>query len=114
MEIRVFLQFDKMKTKFLLLFFLLILGFSAFSFGQEKSASEKKDSIVAKKDSKKIATSPFHWSKKEWIGASVVVGGGILLYAFDDDIQKLVLRNKGTQTNLYLGYVFDPLGSGLY
>jgi membrane-associated phospholipid phosphatase len=153
-----------MKTKFLHLFFLLIFGFSAFSFAQESSASEKKDSakavrkdsiavrkdsiaqkkdsIIQKKDStiavkkdsvalipvkpnvsyiksywvdsKAIASAPFHWSKKEWIAASVVVGGGIILYAFDDDIQKLVLRNRGTNTNAYLRTIFDPLGSGLY
>jgi membrane-associated phospholipid phosphatase len=160
-----------MKTKFLQIFFLLIIGTSSISFAQEKSAGEKKDSISAKKDSTKsarkdsivarkdsivakkdsvaakkdstvavkkdsvalipvkpdvsyiksylvdskaIVTAPFHWSKKEWIAASVVVGGGILLYTFDDDIQQLVLRNRGTNTNTYLRTIFDPLGSGLY
>ena len=109
---------------------------------RKDSIAVKKDSISAKKDSttavkkdsvalipvkpdvsyiksywvdaKGIAIAPYHWSYKEWIAASVTVGGGLLLYAFDDDIQKLVLRNKTTNTNLYLGYIFDPLGSGLY
>jgi membrane-associated phospholipid phosphatase len=167
-----------MKTKFLLLFFLFIFGFSAFSVAQESTALQKKDSISARKDSivakndsttaakkdsivarkdsiiavkdsitaikdstvavkkdsvaqlpvkpdvsylkaywvdgKAIATAPFHWSKKEWIGASAVVAGGLLLYVFDDDIQKLVIRNKGTSANVYLGYALDPLGSGVY
>jgi membrane-associated phospholipid phosphatase len=65
-------------------------------------------------DGKAVATAPFHWSYKEWIAASAVVGVGITLYTLDDDIQKLVLRNKGTQTNVYLSYGLDPLGSGLY
>ncbi len=102
---------------------------------KKDSIAQKKDSTIAVKkdsvalipvkpnvsyiksywvDSKAIASAPFHWSKKEWIAASVVVGGGIILYTFDDDIQKLVLRNKGTNTNAYLRTIFDPLGSGLY
>lgn len=153
-----------MKTRSLYLFFLLIFGFSAYSYAQESSVKEKKDSIAQKKDStiavkkdsiaqkkdsiaqkkdstvavkkdsvalipvkpnvsyiksywvdsKAIASAPFHWRTKEWIAASVVVGGGIILYTYDDDIQKLVLRNKGTNTNAYLRTIFDPLGSGLY
>jgi membrane-associated phospholipid phosphatase len=153
-----------MKTKFLHLFFLLIFGFSAYSFAQESSASvkkdsvkavrkdsiaqkkdsiaQKKDSIAQKKDStiavkkdsvalipvkpdinylksylvdsKTIITAPYYWKAGEWIAASAVVGVGIVLYTQDAKIQTFVQRNKGTNTNLYLGYIFDPLGSGLY
>lgn len=152
-----------MNTRSLLLFFLLIFGFSGFSFAQESSVAEKKDSITQRKDSitqrkdsisqkkdsvaqkkdstiavkkdsvalipvkpnvsyvksywvdsKAVATAPFHWKTWEWIAASVVVGGGIILYTQDDDIQKLVLRNRGMNTNIYLKTIFDPLGSGLY
>jgi membrane-associated phospholipid phosphatase len=102
---------------------------------KKDSVAQKKDSTVAVKkdsvalipvkpnvsyvksywvDSKAVGTAPIHWKAWEWIAASGVVAGGITLYALDDDIQKLVLRNKGTNTNAYLRIIFDPLGSGLY
>ena len=65
-------------------------------------------------DGKAIATAPFHWSKWEWIAASAVIGVGVILYTQDGEIQKFVNRNRGSNTNTYLKYGLDPLGSGLY
>lgn len=130
-----------MKTKSLHLFFLLIFGFSAYSFAQENpdvvkkdSIAQKKDSVAKKKDSvalipvkpnvsyiksywvdsKAVASAPFHWKTGEWIAVSAVAGVAILLYTQDKAILAFAQRNQKLSKSPYLKNILDPLGSGLY
>jgi len=63
---------------------------------------------------KKIATGPFHWKKKEWIIAGSVAVAGATLYIFDDEIRQVFQKNKNNNLDFASKYVFEPLGSGLY
>lgn len=114
--------------------FSLLMGSSLSLCGQVYTNPAKNDSAERAKDSlarlpvklnssylvsywtntKSIATAPFHWSAGEWIAVSAVTTAGIILYTQDGNIQDLVERNKSTSLNKDLGYILDPLGSGLY
>lgn len=63
---------------------------------------------------KKIATGPSHWKKKEWIIAGSVAVVGVTLYIFDDEIRQVFQENKNDNLDFASKYVFEPLGSGLY
>lgn len=60
---------------------------------------------------KKIPTGPARWKAGEWIAFSGVVAGGVILYAFDDDIRKFIQRNPSHGLDVTSEYVFDPWGS---
>lgn len=63
---------------------------------------------------KKIATGPWHWKRKEWIIAGSVAIAGATLYIFDDEIRKTFQNNKTTGLDFTSKYILEPWGSGLY
>ncbi len=63
---------------------------------------------------KKIATGPFHWKKKEWKIAGSVVVIGVALYIFDDEIRNFFQSNQNNTFDFASKYIFEPLGSGVY
>ncbi len=63
---------------------------------------------------KKIATGPFHWKKKEWKIAGSVVVIGATLFVFDDEIRQLFQNNQSNAMAFASKYFFEPLGSGIY
>lgn len=63
---------------------------------------------------KKIATGPFQWKKKEWLIAGSVTAVGITLYIFDDKIRQIFQKNQSNNLDFASKYIFEPWGSGLY
>ncbi|MFK5857375.1 MAG: phosphatase PAP2 family protein [Bacteroidota bacterium] len=110
-----------MQKKINILILLLILNlFSTSVYSQSSdftNYSFKPDKEYIKSYwtvTKKIATGPFHWKKKEWIiaGSVAVVGAG--LYIFDDEIRSIFQSNKNNTLDFTSKYIFEPMGSGLY
>ncbi len=64
--------------------------------------------------SKRIVTSPARWNKNQWITAGSVIAGGVIIYAFDDEIRTFFQNNQSNSGNFAAKYVFEPWGSGLY
>ncbi|MCG8485696.1 MAG: phosphatase PAP2 family protein [Clostridia bacterium] len=65
-------------------------------------------------DTKDLITSPFRWTKKDWIIAGTTVGIGAIVYAFDDNIRDLIQKNRTDFANTFLDNVAEPFGKGLY
>jgi len=63
---------------------------------------------------KRIATGPIRWKKKEWIIAGSVFVAGATLYVFDDEIRRFLQKNTNNTLDAASRYVFEPWGSGLY
>jgi len=63
---------------------------------------------------KKIATGPVRWQKKEWIIAGSVAAAGVTIYLFDDEIRQIFQNNQSNSLDAASKYVFEPWGSGVY
>lgn len=63
---------------------------------------------------KKIATGPLHWERKEWIIAGSIAVVGATLYIFDDEIRQVFQKNQNKNLDFASKYFFEPWGSGLY
>lgn len=106
----------RIKISFLLL--VLLTGFNSFS--QSNSFSDysyKPDKAYFKSYwtvTKKIPTGPARWKTGEWIAFSGIIVGGVILYAYDDEIRKFIQRNPSHGKDVTAKYVFEPWGSGLY
>ncbi len=64
-------------------------------------------------DTKNILTSPFHWEKSDWINASLIIGITAGFYAFDQDIQEWVQKNRNDTSNGIARFV-KPFGYVAY
>jgi membrane-associated phospholipid phosphatase len=106
------------RLKFGLLWFALFFVFN--SFGQKPAFtnySHKPDGEYFKSYitvSKKIITAPLRWNTKQYVIAGSVVAGGIIVYAFDDEIRKFFQRNHSDGLDFTSKYVFEPWGRGIY
>lgn len=63
---------------------------------------------------KKIATGPCHWKRKEWKIAGTLVVAGAAIIIFDDEIRQVFQNNKNSSLDFTSKYVFEPWGSGVY
>lgn len=63
---------------------------------------------------KKIATGPVRWKKKEWIIAGSVAVAGSAMYIFDDEIRKALQKNTNNTLDFTSKYIFEPWGNGVY
>ncbi|PLX07966.1 MAG: hypothetical protein C0598_12950 [Marinilabiliales bacterium] len=64
--------------------------------------------------SKRVATSPLRWNKKQWITAGSVVAGGVVLYVFDNEIRDFFQNNQSKSADAVSKYFFEPWGNGIY
>lgn len=109
----------KSRTLFLLTLVFILLG-NNLSFGQIPSFPEysyKPDKAYFKSYwtvTKKIPTGPARWRTGEWIAFSGVVVGGVILYAFDDEIRQWVQRYPSVAKDNLSKYGFEPWGRGIY
>jgi hypothetical protein len=60
-----------------------------------------------------IVTSPARWDGKDWLTASIIVGGTLGLYAFDEDIREWFQDNQG-DTGDTIANIVEPFGDGLF
>ena len=100
--------------------FLIINTLSISLFGQVtdfENYSYKPDKDYIKsywEATKKIATGPFHWKRKEWKIAGTVAVVGAALFIFDDDIRQVFQNNKNNSLDFTSKYILEPWGSGIY
>ncbi|MEE9542578.1 MAG: phosphatase PAP2 family protein [Thermodesulfobacteriota bacterium] len=64
-------------------------------------------------DGKSIVTSPARFGRDEWIKASLVLGGTVALYLFDDNIQDWTQDNKDSASEDISTFA-EHFGDGLY
>ena len=79
-----------------LLGFFCFFLFQNFLYADENSEENKLNKKFLKQfmnDFGKVIVSPTHWDKKDIGNFVIVCGTGILLYAFDDDIQQMFEGN---------------------
>jgi membrane-associated phospholipid phosphatase len=62
-------------------------------------------------DLKRVVLSPFYWNKRSYIKAGVVLAGAYTLSIFDEDIYKVINRNKNSFTTFSSKYIFEPIGN---
>lgn len=99
---------------------IIINILSTSLFGQSKdftnySYKPDKEYVISYWDvTKKIATGPLHWNKKEWIIAGSVAVAGVTLYLFDDEIRKTFQNNHTSGLDFTSKYILEPWGSGVY
>ena len=65
-------------------------------------------------DTKNIIISPTRWTGKKWITAGAVIGGTVLLYQYDKDIQEYFQARQTPLGKDISKHVFEPMGSGVY
>ena len=63
---------------------------------------------------KKIPTGPARWKGQEWAVFSGVIIGGAMIYAFDDEIRKMIQKYPSKTKDNLSTYMFEPWGSGVY
>ena len=66
------------------------------------------------KDTKAIASEPFHWKLKQWSFAAGIAGIGIVTYVYDQDIYDFFQDHRTSTTENISKYLLEPWGSGLY
>jgi membrane-associated phospholipid phosphatase len=102
------------------LFWILVIAFgfnSLFSQSTNDSNICRVDRAYFKSlasDVPSLFASPFHWSKKEWIGAGVVLGTSAVLYSQDKQIADFWQRNRTDGLDKANEYFFDPFGKMYY
>ena len=65
-------------------------------------------------DTKDLIISPVYWKSSDYLIAGSIITGGLILYTFDDDIQKFAQKYRTPHSNHISKYGFEPIGSGLY
>ena len=65
----------------------------------------------AGKDFKEVVTSPQNWSRNDLLRLSAVLGTGVLLYAFDQDIQNWAQERRTSSSNDFMGFMSN-FGNG--
>jgi hypothetical protein len=58
-----------------------------------------------------IVTSPAHWDGRDWLTASLVVGGTLGLYAVDEDIRDFFQDNQSDSDDT-IATIAEPFGNG--
>jgi membrane-associated phospholipid phosphatase len=83
--------------------------FDAYSYKPDKGYFKSYWTVT-----KKIPTGPARWRTGEWLAFSGIVVGGIVVYAFDDEIRQWIQRNPNDVADNLSKYAFEPWGSGFY
>lgn len=107
----------RFKTPFIIFLALLIHSSLFCQSNSFPNYSYKPDKQYFKsylKASKRVITFPARWNKNQWIAAGAVIAGGVIIYAFDDEIRTFFQNNQSNTGNFSSKYVFEPWGSGLY
>lgn len=111
-------KYTKNRNAIIAILFIHLLSISLFGQNSDfKNYSYKPNKKYLKSywtATKKIATGPLHWKKKEWIIAGSVAVAGVTLYAFDDEIRQIFQNNQNNRLDFASKYIFEPWGSGLY
>lgn len=97
---------------FILAFFIVLNSFSQQLIYADYSYKPDKDYFKTYLTaSKNIATAPLKWNSKQWIVAGGVVVGGVILYAFDDEIRQFFEQNRNGRVDFVSTYFFEPWGN---
>ncbi|MGD8535747.1 MAG: phosphatase PAP2 family protein [Candidatus Aminicenantes bacterium] len=52
-----------------------------------------------------VIASPAGWKKKDFINLSAILGAGLILYAFDQDIQEWMQNNRTSTSDDFFGFI---------
>lgn len=111
--------FQKLKSSYFVLILIIVLFFSFVQHPvyAEDSVSEHKFNKEFlsnfKDDFVNVIESPGHWSSKDILSLSIIIGTGTLLYAVDQDFQDWFQDNRSPTSDDISGFV-SPLGKGLF
>lgn len=64
-------------------------------------------------DFARIMVAPAHWGGTDWTRFSAVIGGGSVVYVFDEDIRDNVLENKTATSDAVFDF-FARFGDGVF
>jgi membrane-associated phospholipid phosphatase len=91
-----------------------LLGFLFLSLNQsllcadDNSDTSKLNKVFLKNftnDFVGVMASPAGWKKKDFINLSAILGAGLILYAFDQDIQEWVQNNRTSTSDDIFGFI---------
>jgi membrane-associated phospholipid phosphatase len=98
-------------------FFLLLILISCICiYPQGKHEDYRLNSYFLsgmKDDFVEVLASPAEWNKNDILRFSVIIGGGLILYVLDEDIQTRVL-DKRTESNENISRFISDFGHGLF
>jgi membrane-associated phospholipid phosphatase len=93
---------------------LILLGFLSLSLHQnllwanDHSSSSQLNKVFLKNfknDFVGVIASPAGWKKKDFINLSAILGAGLILYAFDQDIQEWAQNNRTSTSDDFFGFI---------
>ena len=79
-----------------IIFFSPYQNFLFAEISSDKNKLNKEFLLNFKDDFAEVLVSPKNWKGRDLLNLSAVLGGGLLLYAFDDDIQQWVRDNNSS------------------
>lgn len=63
------------------------------------------------KDFSRTILSPIYWKGKDYVKLGAILGGGAVLYYFDEPIYRFIQDSKSGTTEFLSLYVFEPIGN---
>ncbi|UCE22345.1 MAG: phosphatase PAP2 family protein [Candidatus Aminicenantes bacterium] len=93
---------------------LLLLGFLFLSphqnllFADDQSNANRLNKLFLKNfknDFVGVITSPAGWKKKDFINLSAILGAGLILYVFDQEIQEWAQDNRTSSSDDFFGFI---------
>jgi len=106
----------KKTSSYILIFFLIFFSYQNLFPGQEVSPENKLNKeflIKSGKDFKEALFSPKDWGKRDFLKFSSILGTGILVYAFDQDIQDWIQDRRNSKADDVFKTISD-FGHGVF
>ena len=99
-----------------LMFLLFMSSFSEAALASEGNSEYRLNKIYLKNfknDFVSVCTSPAKWKKKDYLVLSAVLGTGVLLYVFDEDIYSWLPKKKNPSSEDFSN-IISNFGNGLF
>ncbi len=99
-----------------LLGFLFLSPHQNFLFADDNSNPSKLNKVFLKNfknDFVGVMASPAGWKKKDFINLSAILGAGLILYAFDQDIQEWAQNNRTSTSDDVFGFITHAGNGGV-
>jgi hypothetical protein len=99
-----------------LLGFLFLSPHQNFLFADDNSNASKLNKVFLKNfknDFVGVMASPAGWRKEDFINLSAILGAGLILYAFDQDIQEWAQNNRTSTSDDVFGFITHAGNGGV-
>lgn len=110
------MNFEKRISCFLVIFLLIFLSAQDFILGENARHEDKLNKeflIKFGKDFKKTLFSPKDWNDKDFLTFSAVLGTGVLLYSFDQEIHDWIKDQRSSASD-DVSEVLSNFGHGVF